>query len=121
MGLITLLYITSLLLGCTIYLSKAYNFPLKSIRLHKMSTIRVDVSLGAVPKGEDPAADEIQKREDEKQRIFEQKRAEYEAKMLDSAMGVTKNQEKFFSIGKFLIPLVLATWAYAFYSGQAGF
>ena len=61
---------------------------------------------------EDPAERE--------RRILAQKKAEYEEKLLRDAMQVTKNQEKFFSVGKFLLPLVVIVWIYSFFAGSSG-
>ena len=41
----------------------------------------------------------------------------YEEKMLKDAMQVTKNQQAFFSVGKFLLPAVILLWIYGISSG----
>ena len=69
----------------------------------------------------DDSNDDVQKREIEKKRMIEQKRSEYEAKLLEDVKQITKNQEKFFAVAKFLIPLVIFSWAYSFFSGSGGF
>jgi hypothetical protein len=55
--------------------------------------------------------------EDEKARRLAERKAEYEKKLLDSAMQVTKNQQSFFTIGKFLFPIIVIIWGYTFYTG----
>ena len=44
-------------------------------------------------------------------------KADYEEKLLQDAMQITKNQQAFFSVGKFLIPVVLGVWIYALLNG----
>lgn len=53
----------------------------------------------------------------EKERKLLAAKAAYEEKMLAGAMQVTKNQEAFFSIGKFLIPVVVGVWIYTIATG----
>ena len=58
------------------------------------------------------------KAKQEKERALVQEKAKaYEERMLKDAMQVTKNQQSFFSVGKFLIIPVIGLWIYAVMSG----
>ena len=54
----------------------------------------------------------------EKERALVQEKAKaYEEKMLADAMQVTKNQQSFFSVAKYLIIPVIGLWIYAILNG----
>ena len=54
-----------------------------------------------------------------KERALVQEKAKaYEDRMLKDAMQVTKNQQSFFSVAKFLIIPVIGLWIYATMSGS---
>ncbi len=75
----------------------------------KISTISRTGSVVVRQSDADPAV--------EKERKLAAKKAEYEDKMLQDAMQVTKNQQAFFSIGKFLLPAVGLLYVYGLATG----
>lgn len=64
--------------------------------------------------GEDGTADLASQQELKMAKL----RADYEEKLLRDAMQVTQNQQTFFSVGKYLIPVVIVVWLYAIFSGS---
>jgi hypothetical protein len=63
------------------------------------------------------AADGKEAADAEKKRILDQARAQYEERLQKSAEQYTKTQAAFFSVAKFLMPVIIAVWGYTYFSG----
>lgn len=61
--------------------------------------------------------DSIERIDGEREELLRRKKKEYDDKLLRDAMQYTENQKSFFSIAKYLFPLILLAWGYTSFSG----
>lgn len=108
-----------IVLVVTLLLSSSNGFKMTTCSRRSILKSFVKTASSFVLQVSESEAEAAYKAKVEKERALVQEKAKaYEDRLLKDAMQVTKNQEAFFKIGKFLIIPVIGLWIYAIMNGS---